>query len=48
MKDIDIIQALLNGNHLEQEELTRAIQLNKLFTLWIEMRLKVEEWKKEI
>lgn len=39
MKDIEILQQLLSGNHLENKELLRAEQLNILFNLEIERRL---------
>jgi len=35
MKDIDILEQLLNGNHLEKEEVKRAKQI--LYSLNIEL-----------
>ena len=40
MKDIDILKALLKGDHLEEEELNRADQL--IYTLILEHKEKIK------
>lgn len=39
MKDLDIIQSLLNGNHLESKELERAFKLIYLLDLKAKRRV---------
>jgi len=39
MKDIDILKALLNGNHLNEVEKERALQLVHLLKLEIDNRV---------
>jgi len=38
MSDLEILKQLLNGNHLEDKELERALKLVYLFDLELEKR----------
>jgi hypothetical protein len=40
MKDLDILNQLLKGNHLEPNELERAIKLLYLLNIELKVRLK--------
>lgn len=40
MKDLDIIKQLLNGNHLEDQELARADKLIYLIGLDLKSRIR--------
>ena len=39
-KDVEILKALYNGNHLESNELERAIKLLYLLNMSIKKRIK--------